>query len=148
MEGWFKQQLISWLTMHGKPYFLLPDVLKRWSFQKNCTGISSFLYYLERWGVFFPKPWHLFFGRRMKDDLSQEMHGNMIFPVYMYRCYKHAIMPLCRKKNQRWSSPAKMHLKVIDILEKVAIILCTFMETFTGVSMYCFSMKKNRKHNI
>ena len=27
------------LTMHEKPYFLFPKVLKRWSFQKNCTGI-------------------------------------------------------------------------------------------------------------
>ena len=26
-------------SLHGKPYFLFPDVLKRWSFQKNCAGI-------------------------------------------------------------------------------------------------------------
>ena len=26
------------LTLHGKPYFPFPDVLKRWSFQKNCAG--------------------------------------------------------------------------------------------------------------
>ena len=44
-------------TLHGKPYFLSPDVLKRWSFQKNRTGIWSFLYYQERWYFFFPKIW-------------------------------------------------------------------------------------------
>ena len=34
----------------------------------------------------------------MKDDPSQEMHGNMIFSVYTYSCFKHDIMPLCQKK--------------------------------------------------
>ena len=43
--------------MHGKPYFLFPNVLKRWSFQKNCAGIWSFLYYGEIWYFFFPKIW-------------------------------------------------------------------------------------------
>ena len=41
----------------GKPYFLLLDVLKRWSFHKNCAGIWSFLYYRERWYFFFAKIW-------------------------------------------------------------------------------------------
>ena len=44
-------------TLHGKPYFLFPDVLKRWSFQKSCAGIWSFLYYRERWYFFSPKIW-------------------------------------------------------------------------------------------
>ena len=29
----------------------------------------------------------------MKDDLSQKIHGNMIFSVYMYKCYKCDITP-------------------------------------------------------
>ena len=41
------------------------------------------------------------------------------------------------KKSQRRSSPEKMHLKVIDFLdqipERVATILCTFMETLYGI---------------
>ena len=45
------------ITLHKKTYFLFPDVLKRWSFQKNCAGIWSFLYYRERWYFFFPKIW-------------------------------------------------------------------------------------------
>ena len=45
------------VTLHGKPYFLLPDVLKRWFFQNNCAEIWSFLYYRERWYFFFPKIW-------------------------------------------------------------------------------------------
>ena len=42
----------------------------------------------------------LFFRWKMKDDLSQEIHGNMIFSVYMYKCYKYDIT-LVQKKNQR-----------------------------------------------
>ena len=44
-------------SLHGKPYFLFPDALKRWSFQKNSAGTWSFLYYRERWYFFFPKIW-------------------------------------------------------------------------------------------
>ena len=83
----------------------------------------------------------------MKDDLSQEIHGDMIFSVYMYKCYKYDITLL--QKNKRWSSPEKIHLKVIDIpdriLERVPTILCTFMETFIGVFIYCFPVKKNQE---
>ena len=35
----------------------------------------------------------------------------------------------------------------IEILERVPMILCTFMETFIGVFIYCFPMKKTRKLN-
>ena len=53
-------------TLHGKPYFLFPDVLKRWSFQKNCAGIWSFLYYQERSCFFFPKIWSYTLGGKWK----------------------------------------------------------------------------------
>ena len=53
------------------------------------------------------------------------------------------------KKNHRWPSPEKIHLKVIDILdrvlEKVPTILCTFMETFIGVFRYNFLVKKKKE---
>ena len=98
-----------------------------------------------KYGIFFQKAWYFFFGRKMKDDLSHEIHGNMIFSVYMYKCYKYDIILL--QKNQRWYSPEKKHLKVIDILdrilERVPTILCTFIETFIGVFIYCFPVKKN-----
>ena len=28
------------ITLHGKPYFLFPDVMKRWSFQKKKKKIA------------------------------------------------------------------------------------------------------------
>ena len=58
------------LTLHGKPYFLFPDVLRRWFFQKNWAEIWSFLYYWGRWYFFFSKIWSC--TLKMKDDLSQK----------------------------------------------------------------------------
>ena len=146
------------------------DVMKRWSFLKNCAGIWSFLYYREIWYFFFPKIWscsldrkwkmiflkkihrnifssnflkrwyfqkgprwdmiflvlskkivffpktYFFLGQEVRDYLSQEIHKNMTFSVYMYRCYKRSATPLCRK-NQRWSYLAKIHLKMIEVVD-------------------------------
>ena len=157
---------------YGKPYFLFPDVLKRWYFQKNCAGIWSFLYYRERWYFFFPKiwsytldgKWKMIFLKKYteiwyflqafwKYGLSKRCRAgtwsflyylerwyffpeNMIFfpwaeserwpfsgntwkydiSVYTHGRYKRGTTPLCQK-NQRWSYPAKIHLKVIDVLD-------------------------------
>ena len=59
-------------SLHGKPCFLFTDVLKRYSFQKNRTGIWSFLYYRERSCFFFSENIILHLGRKMKDDFSQK----------------------------------------------------------------------------
>ena len=56
-------------TLHKKPYFLFPNVLKIWSFQKKRTGIWSFLYYQEGRYFFFPKMW----------SYSLHAKGKMIF---------------------------------------------------------------------
>ena len=37
----------------------------------------------------------------MKDDLSQEIHGNMIFSLYAYKCYKYDITILHKKNGQK-----------------------------------------------
>ena len=72
-----------------------------------------------------------------------------IFCIYIciYKCYKYDITLL--QKNQRWSSPEKIHLKLTDILDHILEIvpttLCTFMETFIGVFIYCFPVKKNQE---
>ena len=58
-------------SLHGKPNFLFPDVLERWSFQKNRAGIWSFSYYWERSCFSFSK-YDLNLRRKMKDDLFQK----------------------------------------------------------------------------
>ena len=53
--------------------------------QLTCILRGSFLYYQERRYFFFPKIWILFFRRKMKDDLSQKTHGNVIFSLYLVK---------------------------------------------------------------
>ena len=43
---------------------------------------------------------YFFFGKKMKDDLSQEIHGGIVFSVYTCRRYKRGVRFL-RQKNQR-----------------------------------------------
>ena len=83
----------------------------------------------------------------MKNDISQEIHRDLRFSVYMYKCYKYNINPL--PKNQKRSPPEKIHIKLTDILdcilERVPTILCPFMETLIGVFIYCFPVKKDQE---
>ena len=67
------------ITLHGKPYFLFPDVLERWSFPKNCARTWSFLHYWERWYFFLPKIWSYTLDGKWKVIFLKKMHGNMIF---------------------------------------------------------------------
>ena len=107
-----------WFALHVKPYFLFPDVLKRWSFQKNTRKYYIFFKLSEK--MAFPKraaPAHdlsciiwkdgifsenmIFFpGQKVRGGLSQEIHGNMTFSVYTYGCYKRSATPLCQKKSK------------------------------------------------
>ena len=59
---------------------LSSNVLKRWSFQKIAQeyDLSCIIW---KDGIF------------PKDDLSQKIHGNMIFSVYTCKCYKHGVTP-------------------------------------------------------
>ena len=86
-------------------------------FWKGATPGDDLSCIIWKNGIFFPKTRYFFLGQEVRDDLSQERHGNMIFSVYTYGCYKRSVTPLCQKKNQRWSYPAKIHLKVIDVLD-------------------------------
>ena len=72
--------MCSWAySLHGKPCFLFPDILKRCSFQKNCAGIWSFLYYRERSCFFFLKIWSYTLDGKWKMIFLKKIHGNMIF---------------------------------------------------------------------
>ena len=105
---------LSQKKIHGMSYFLQmfwKDGLKRWF---DRAGTWFFCYSLERW-YFFSRKHSIFSldGKRGKDDPSQEIHGNMIFSIW------YVPRPLAKeKKNQRWSYPAKIHLKVIDMTDR------------------------------
>ena len=51
-------------------------------------------------GIFFPEIRYFFLGQEASDDLSQEIHGNMIFSVYTYGYYKPGVTPPCQKKSR------------------------------------------------
>ena len=84
-------------------------------FKKDHAGTWSFLYYPER-RYFIPKTWYFFLGRKIRGGLSQEIHGKMSL------CTRTGVTnvtprPAC-KKNQRWSYPAKIHLKLVDAIDR------------------------------
>ena len=102
--------------------------------------------------VFFPtRTWNFFSGWKMKNDLSQEIHGNMIFSLYTHRHYKHDTVPL-RKKYQRWSYLEKIQPKVVEILDWNSRKSSNSSLYFYGDPWARFhilpSSKKNKKFNI
>ena len=103
-------------------------------------------------GAFSPENMIYFFGRKMKDDLSQERHRKWYFLYYMYKYYKYDITLLQKEPEMifyKKKTTKKKHLKVIDILddivERVPTIFCTFMGTFIDVFIYCFPVKQNQE---
>ena len=66
-------------TLYEKPYFLFPNILKSWSFQRNRTGIWSLLYFQERWYFFFPKIRSHSLDTKGKMIFLKKTPGNMIF---------------------------------------------------------------------
>ena len=78
-------------------------------------GISCIIW---KDGIFFPpKTWYFFLGRKARSNILHEIRGDKMFRVYTYECYKRGATLLCQKQNQRWSYPAKIHLKVIEFLD-------------------------------
>ena len=84
-------------------------------FKKDHAGAWYFLHYLERW-YFLPKTWYFFPGWKTTEKWP--------FPR---NTWKHDIFcsicstPPCKKKkkkNQRRTYPAKIHVKVMDIPDR------------------------------
>ena len=118
------------------------NTLKRWSFQKRLRWNMIFL-------VFFSGKYDIF----SLDGKWKMVFLNKYMEIWYFVniCINVTNMIKKKKKNQRSSSPEKIHLKVIEyldrILERVPTILCTFMKTFIGVFIDCFPVKKNKQTN-
>ena len=84
-------------------------------FSKRPRRDTTFSCIIWKDGICFPKNTISFNGRKIKDDLSQEVHRGTVFYVFTCRRYKRGVRFLFQK-NQRWPSPAKIHLKMIDSL--------------------------------
>ena len=99
LEG--KWKMIFLKKIRGNVIFS-SNALKRWSFQKKIPLEYDLSCIIWKGGTFFRKI-SFFFGQKMKDDLSQEMHGNMMFSAYMYKCYKYDITILQKKLKMIFS---------------------------------------------
>ena len=111
MMAGIRISLVWLLYTAWKTVFSFPKCFEKMVFSKKLHGNMIFLVLF-----IFAENMIFFFERKVKDDFSQEINVNMIFSVYMYKCYKYDITVL-PKKNQIWSSSEKIHLKVIDILD-------------------------------
>ena len=82
--------------------------------KRGRAGTWSFLYYLERW-YFFPKTWYFFLNRKWETIFLKKY-----MEIY-FLCARTGVTNMAPrpsvKKSQRWSYPAKIHLKVIDVLD-------------------------------
>ena len=85
-------------------------------FPKRSCWNMIFLVLSGKMVFFFSKTCYFFLGRKVTVDPFEEVHGNMKFSVYTYGCCKRGSVPLCQK-NQRLSYAAKIHQKVIDVLD-------------------------------
>ena len=135
--------------IHGNMIFS-SNAPKRWSFQKKSHWNMVFLV-LSGKMAFFPGKYDIFSldGKWKMNFLKKYMD----IWYFVYICINVTNMILhFWKKNQRWSSLGKIHLKVILILdctlEMVPTILCTSMRTFIVVFRYCFPVKKRKTGNL
>ena len=156
-------------SLDGKPYFLFPDVLKRWSFQKNRAGIWSFLYYRERWYFIFPKIWSYPLGGKWKTIFLKKKNKKKTTTT---TTWKHDIFFKCSEKmvfskRPNWNriflvlsgkvaffpqehefSPLDRKGKMIFLKKYMEIwsFLCT--RTDTTNTRPCTSVKKNIKNDL
>ena len=100
---------------HTKIRNFLQTFWKDGLFKKGGAGTWSFLYYLERW--YFSQKRDIFsLGRKPEMTLLKKY-----MEIWYFLCTRTGIADVVSrpsaKKNQRWSYPAKINLKVIDVLD-------------------------------
>ena len=78
--------------------FFFANILKRWSSQKNSTGIWSFLYHQEIWYFFSPKIWYYSLDGKWKMIfLKKKIHGNTIYSSNVPKRWSF------QKKKKHWN---------------------------------------------
>ena len=91
-----KRKLKKEITLHEKPYFLFPNILKRWSSQKKWHWNMIFLVLSGNMIFLLPENMILFFRRKMKDDLSQKTTWK--YDTF-FKCSKKIVFP----KKPHWN---------------------------------------------
>ena len=124
------------------------NVLKRWYFQRGSYRDMIFFVISGKVVFFPPKTWYFFPGRKTKEEwpFARYTRKHDIF-------YLICLTPPAKKKNQRGSYPAKIHLKVINISDwyprkSSRNILYLHGDLYRRFHIYCSLAKKIRKLNI
>ena len=87
---------------------------KRRSFQERPRRDMIFFVLSGKIVFFFPKTRYFFLGRKPATTFLKKYME--MLSVYTRGCYRPGATPPCQKKS-RWPCPAKIHLKVIDVLD-------------------------------
>ena len=91
-------------------YDIFFNCSKKMVFPKKSHWHMIFLVSSGKIHFFFTKIWYFFCRRKMKDDLSQKIHGNMMFSVYYVKVVFFFLTNMklsFRQKTKRWPSPGK-----------------------------------------
>ena len=144
-----RRKIIFLKKIHGNMIFS-STFLKRWSFQL----INIFLV-LSGKTVFFSRKHDIFsLGRKWEMTFLKKY-----MEIWYFLCTRTGVTNVVwrpsakKKKNQRWSYPAKMHLKVIDVLDwhprkSSSNSLYFHGDLYRRFHVLLSSEKKNRKLNI
>ena len=159
---------MTFLVLSGKIMFLFPENMILHLRRKMKDDLSE--NNTRKYEIFFKLSEKMIFSKRavLGHDLSSIIWKNEVFSqkhdifslgrkcqmtflkkyieIWYFLCTRTGVTDVVSrhsaKKNQRWSYPTKIHLKVIDVLDwhprknSSNSLLCIFVETFTGVFMY------------
>ena len=148
-----KWKMIFFKKIQGNMIFS-SDLPKRRSFQKGPRRDMIFLV-LSGKMVFFSRKHIFFLGQEASDNLSQEIHGNMTFFVYMCSCYKPDVAPAplpCQEKSRMALSPQNTPKgdwsSRLTSWKELQQFFVSSQRPLRAFSCIAIQRKKNRKLNI
>ena len=102
-----------------RKYDIFFKVSEKMVFSKRTAPGNDLSCIIWKDGIFSPENMIFFPWAGSERRPFSRNHWNIIFSVFTYGCYKRGVTPLCKgkKKNQRWSYPAKIHQNKIDVLD-------------------------------
>ena len=87
------------LKKNTRKYDIFFKLSEKMVFPKIATRGHDLSCIIQKDGIFSPKT-YFFPGQEVRDDLSREIHGNMIFSACTYRFYKRGVTSPCQKKSR------------------------------------------------
>ena len=104
---------------NSRKYDIFFKLSEKMVFQKRAALAHYLSCIIWKDGVFFSKTWYFFPGQKVRSGPSQKIHGNTwkYMEIWHFLCTRTGVTNVAPrpsvKKNQRWSYPAKIHLKVL-----------------------------------